>query len=285
MSISVLSGLHAKDGQYRHRPIAGGLDVLVVNLMPNQLMLEKQLLRAWMSVRENLNLTFTLMTSQVETSGDANEVADAYSLYAEIKDNHYDVVFVTGSPYDGQEESTIPFWDDFVDLIHWSETHARFEYFAGWSAAGAFEVKYGIHVPHKRKKIFGIFEQQITESYLFEGTSAPYLMPVSRWFNFSDIKLPAELQIYSKDSTSGPGIIGTADTNTLYVTGHPTVQGTTFHEEYETELAEGRITAPPTNLQYVNGKPLATWAINATQFYENWFEKIGKVVGKVQPKF
>jgi homoserine O-succinyltransferase len=125
--------------------------------MPDQSGMERQLLRAWLSVRENLNLTFTLMSSQIETTGDAAEISATYSLYEDVKDQHFDAVFVTGSPYDGQDEQDIPFWEDFVDFMSWSQTHSEFRYFAGWSAAGALAVNYGIHVPHRRKKLFGSF--------------------------------------------------------------------------------------------------------------------------------
>jgi homoserine O-succinyltransferase len=112
----------------------------------------------------------------------------------------------------------------------------------------------------------------------------PFLMPVSRWFSFADVRLPDELEVLSRDAVSGPGIVTNKAGTTLYVTGHPTVQGNTFHDEYEAELAAGRLTMPPTNLQYVSGRPLATWAINGTTFFENWFAFIGKALGKEQSK-
>ena len=97
----------------------------------------------------------------------------------------------------------------------------------------------------------------------------------------ADIDRHAALRTLVSGRESGVGIVATAGSHEVFVTGHLEYAPDTLHKEYVRDLDAGKPIQPPSHY-YVDNRPEAgidySWAESARTFYRNWLDVCAGIV-------
>ncbi|WP_429971599.1 homoserine O-acetyltransferase/O-succinyltransferase family protein [Fructilactobacillus sp. Tb1] len=252
--MNILSG-YAKNN---HQPQLDAINLLVLNLMPNRAETEHQIISLLKRTPHNFNVTFCRMKSHHIKHFDSEIIAKYVSL-ADIRDQHFDALLVTGAPIDQKQFTDIDYWDEFKTFLDWRKTHVNtslFSCWAAWAAGTVDEVLTGVPVTDK---IYGVY------------TTNGITMPHSRYFKIPQTSVKAD--VLAGNDEIGATVIFDQQTKSYYVTGHFEYGTTTLANEYFRDVKNGLQTAEPKNYFDQNQHPHNTWNADATKFYRHWLNQ------------
>lgn len=253
--MNVLSG-YAKN---RHQPQLTAINLLVLNLMPNRSETEHQIISVLKRTPYDFNLTFCRMaTHQVKHF--ASGMLEKYVTFADIKEQHFDALLVTGAPIDQKQFTEIDYWEEFKEFVDWRKTHVTTSCFSCWSAWAAGTIDHVLVGETVPAKIYGVF------------TTNGITMPHSRYF-----KIPpknVKIKVLASNQAIGTTVMWDDETQTYYVTGHFEYGTTTLANEYFRDVKKGLATDKPKNYFTKKQRPKNTWKSDATMFYRDWLRQI-----------
>ena len=74
------------------------LTVLILNLMPNKITTETQLLRQLSNTPLQIQVELIYPETHISKNTDASHLTKFYTSFSDIKDKHYDGMIITGAP-------------------------------------------------------------------------------------------------------------------------------------------------------------------------------------------
>ncbi|WP_395320157.1 homoserine O-acetyltransferase/O-succinyltransferase family protein [Fructilactobacillus frigidiflavus] len=253
--MNILSG-YSKN---HHQPQLDAINLLVLNLMPNRAETEHQIISLLKCTPHNFNVTFCRMATH-HTKHFASEIIDKYVTLADIEDQNFDALLVTGAPVDQKKFAEIDYWEEFKHFIDWRKDHvgtSLFTCWAAWAAGTLDDVLIGQPVTNK---IYGVY------------TTNGITMPHSRYF-----KVPVDYvnaTVLAGNSQIGATLIWDDTLRSAYVTGHFEYGTNTLAQEYFRDLNNGLHTKKPVNYFDENQRPHNTWKRSGSQFINQWLTKI-----------
>ncbi|MFD0897039.1 homoserine O-acetyltransferase/O-succinyltransferase family protein [Loigolactobacillus binensis] len=256
------------------------IDLVVLNLMPNKLETEGQLLDLFAGLPENLTLTFLYPRTHHFKSHVLPYLKTSYATLPEIATNDYDGLIITGAPVETLDYADVDYWPEFTEILDWAQQHVRQNLFICWAAQAALYAQYGIEKYAVRPKVFGIFEHHTTAgSSLLAHLPHHFYMPHSRHTTLqsSDIRAQADLNLLVDDVNVGPVIIQSRDQRQTFITGHPEYAQNTLAQEYQRDLANGIPITLPENYFYgndANSRVLERWHASGQQIVANWLQQL-----------
>lgn len=249
--------------------------VLVVNLMPNKLETERQFAGLFSKLAVDVELTFARMaTHQSKHTAEADLNRD-YVTLAEIEDQTFDGMVVTGAPVEEMTFESVDYWSEFEQLLDWRETHVRRSILECWAAQAGLYYDFGIKKHPTSAKLFGVYRCQIlTDSPLTKGFKQ-LSMPQSRHATLGEIDEP-DVTVLASDPEAGPVVLDATKTASTYVSGHPEYETNTLFNEFHRDRLKGLPIQLPKNY-FSAAIPANTWQQDSVQLYNNWVTELKQV--------
>ncbi|OIL35889.1 homoserine O-succinyltransferase [Oenococcus oeni] len=240
-------------------------EILILNLMPDRRHVEKNFFDLFNSTKRKLNLTFIVPATH-KIKHDSLAVRQVYKTFADIKDNYYDALLVTGAPLEFIDFSQIDYFPEFLEILKWRKKHVAFSTFECWSAMALSRIEYHLDYSLERKKVSGIYETPVYS--LLKGTKT-IQVPQSRYFKINGLAKSWQVITNDKDGS----LISFDRTNrTFIITGHPEYDRETLANEYTRDLKRGLSIDEPRNYFDKKKIPQKTWSRNSTLLYSTWLD-------------
>ena len=156
------------------------LNILVLNLMPQKMVTETQILRHLANTPLQLTIDFLYMSSHQSKTTRAEHMETFYKTFDEIKNRYFDGLIITGAPVEHLPFEAVDYWEEFQQVIEWSKSHVfRLCIFAGELRLD-FYARYGVDKQQMTRKLSGVYSQSAdSNNLLFRGFDDEFYAPHS----------------------------------------------------------------------------------------------------------
>ena len=255
------------------------INIAILNLMPLKEDTELQLLRKLSSVKKNIKITFFYVISYMGKNTNPDHMKKFYSTFAEIKNQKFDGLIITGAPVEQLNFEDVIYWNELKRIIDWSKANVKSTLYICWGAQAGLYYNYNIDKVLLDEKTFGVFEHNIIDknSNILNGFEDGFKAPHSRHTTIkkSDIEMHPELTIVSESNDAGVFIVENKKQKEIYVTGHLEYAVDTLDKEYKRDIEKGLKIQIPKNYYPDNKtekKPIFSWRENGDKLYSNWVD-------------
>ena len=253
------------------------LRVAILNLMPTKVATETQLLRLLSNSALQVEVTLLHTATHESKNIDADHLLKHYVTFAEVKNEKFDGLIITGAPVEQMAFKDVDYWDELTEIIDWGDENVESNFYICWGAQAALYHKYGVPKYDLPKKMFGVFEHRIlssTES-LLRGFDDIFFAPHSRHTEIrrADIEKVDNIQLLAESEEAGVYIVGSKDGRHIYVTGHSEYDPLTLKREYDRDVNKGLPIQVPKNYYPEDDptqNPHVRWRGHANLLYTNW---------------
>lgn len=253
------------------------LKLAFVNLMPEKIITETQILRYLSNSPLQVEIEFVHMNSHKSKHTSQEHLLAFYKTFDEIKNQKFDGMIITGAPVENLEFEEVDYWPELCDIMSWSLTNVTSTFHICWGAQAGLYFHYGVPKRSLDKKMFGVFEHGVNRatSKLVRGFDSTFYVPHSRHTTVlrEDIEKVDALEILSESEEAGVYIVFTKAGKQIFVTGHSEYDADTLHREYIRDLKKGTAIEIPRGY-YPNDdptqSPMMRWRSHASLLYANW---------------
>ncbi len=258
------------------------LQIAVLNLMPEKVQTETQLIRQLGRTPLQIELTLLTTGSYEATNAPQGHMAAFYQTWPEVRERKFDGLVITGAPIERLEFNEVKYWTEFAEILDWAATHVHGCYFLCWAGQAALYHYYGVPKYDLGYKLSGVFtHRRVVERHpLIAGFDDQFRVPVSRWteVRHEDIDKHESLTVLAESDESGICIVQDNDWRRVFVFNHFEYDADTLRNEYvrDTKAAAGSVELPA---HYFPGDdpdrpPLNDWRSHAQLLYGNWINDI-----------
>jgi homoserine O-succinyltransferase len=254
------------------------LRILILNLMPNKIATETQLLRVLSNSPLQVDIDLLYTASYVPKNTAGEHLTKFYETFDDVKDRYYDGMIITGAPVEHLPFEKVDYWTELSAIMEWSSAHVYSTLHICWGAQAGLYYHYGIPKYDVPRKVFGIFEHSMTYTKpvkLFRGFDDVFMIPHSRHTEIrrEDILANPELRLLSESEESGVYAVSDFQGRRIFVTGHSEYDTSTLKDEYFRDKEKGLPIDLPKNYFPDDDPartPVHTWRSCATLLFTNW---------------
>jgi homoserine O-succinyltransferase len=253
------------------------LKIAVLNLMPTKIATETQLVRLLSNSSLQIDLTLVRVDNHVSKNTSEEHMGAFYKDFAEIKNDKFDGLIITGAPVENLDFMQVNYWDELCGIFEWSKTHVWSTIFICWAAQAGLNYFYGIPKYPLPEKRFGVFRHRILAERepLLRGFDDFFYAPHSRHTEIrrEDVEKVPSLRILAESDEAGVYLLNDRKARRVFVTGHPEYDADTLAKEYFRDVARGLpIEVPVTYFPYDNPRhaPKNLWRGHANLLFSNW---------------
>lgn len=253
------------------------LEVGILNLMPNKIETEIQILRLLSNTPIQINVDLIRIDETAPKNTPKSHMDAFYHEFSEVADKNYDGWIVTGAPLGLLEYEEVKYWDKMTELLDWAQENVQSTIFLCWAAHAAMYHFYGIQRQLRATKLSGVFEHKVVQpnDELMRGFDPEFWAPHSRVgeVTLQDYEKVKGLSVLAHSDTAGTYISATDDRRLVFVTGHPEYDPNTLALEYTRDLEAGLEPVIPENYfidDNPNNEPLVRWKSHGSLLLTNW---------------
>jgi homoserine O-succinyltransferase len=253
------------------------LNVGILNLMPNKIETELQILRLLSNTPLQINIDLIRIDETAPKNTPASHMDAFYHSFSEVKDKKYDGLIITGAPLGNIDYEEVKYWDKMTTLMDWSRRHVQSTIFLCWAAHAAMYHYYGLDRVLRKEKLSGVFEHKVLDekNELMRGFDPLFWAPHSRVGEIPSVDYEniSGLCVLASSERAGVYIAATDDKRLVYVTGHPEYDPYTLDQEYHRDVKAGLAPAIPENYYQDNDPNKAVkvrWKSHGNLFFTNW---------------
>ncbi|MGL5042425.1 MAG: homoserine O-acetyltransferase/O-succinyltransferase family protein [Culicoidibacterales bacterium] len=250
------------------------LNICILNLMPNKIDTELQLLQILGTSTFQIAITFISIESYQSKNTCPHYLQAYYQPFSQIRLNYYDALIITGAPVEQLAFTKVHYWEEFTKILDWSQTNVASTLAICWAAQGALKHFYNIDKIMLPRKRFGVYTHQIVQPQdpILENLPADFNVPHSRHTtsNLQQIKACLALDVLALTQHQEAYLVASTDRRLFCLSGHPEYSIDTLEKEYlrDSKLGLGN---RPDNYYHMD-KIMFNWQAAATLFYLNWLE-------------
>jgi homoserine O-succinyltransferase len=255
------------------------LKIIILNLMPNKIDTETQLLRLLSNSPLQIDVFFLHPATHEAKTVDPQHLVNFYTTFDEIKQSKFDGLIITGVPLGLVDYEQVDYWQEFIKIVDWSVHNVQSTFYLCWAGYAALYHKYGIPKHKLATKLFGVFEHQaeIKHAPLTRGFDDIFMVPHARqsYVKREDLEKVPNLEILASSMIAGPYLIATKNGREVYITGHSEYEVNTLKHEYERDLAKGMHVKLPVGYFPDNDPsqiPKVSWRAHANLLFSNWLD-------------
>lgn len=255
------------------RPIS----IAIVNLMPLKEDTELQILRSLSNTPLQVDVSFVALESHESTHTSLSHLNKFYQSFAEIRNQNFDGLIITGAPVEQMDYDQVDYWDEISQIMEWSKTHATSTLHLCWGAQAGLYYHYGIPKRPLEEKMFGVFRHKVMNRKipLVRGFDDYFYAPHSRHTEVAkeDIEKESKLTILAESEEAGVFLVINEDGSQIFVMGHPEYDRVTLHKEYKRDKDKGLAIKLPVNYYPDDDdtkKPMLLWRSHGNILYANW---------------
>ncbi len=270
-NIFVMSDLRADTQDIRPQRL------LILNLMPLKISAETDFIRLLSNNPLQVELEFLRLDTHVSKNTPEEHLEMFYKTFADIKDNCYDGMIITGAPVEMLMFEEVNYWDEITSIFDWARKHVTSTLYICWASQAALYHFYGIKKKPLDKKLFGVFKHDVEDKLdpLFRGFDDEFFIPHSRHTTIEkeDILSNPAIKILSESEEAGLAILSTRGGREFYLTGHSEYSPYTLHEEYSRDCKKGLEIEIPVNYykeDNPSNEPVVRWTGHANLLFNNW---------------
>ena len=253
------------------------MKVAILNLMPNKIETEVQILRMLSNTPLQINIDFVRIHANESKHTPKEHLDNFYCLFDDIKDTQYDGLIITGAPLALLEYEKVTFWDKICEVFDWAENNVTSTMFSCWAAHAALYHHYGLNRHLRKKKLSGVYQHSPVDpkEQLTRGFEEFFNVPHSRYgyIDKADYLTVPELKIIAESEEAGVYVVASKNKQQVYLTGHPEYDATTLDEEYHRDLKASDNAIMPENY-YPNNNvskiPHSSWRSHGSLLFTNW---------------
>lgn len=255
------------------------LKILILNLMPNKIATEIQLLRLISQSPLQIDVDFLKMTSHQCKTTSIHHLNKFYLDFPQVETNNYDALIITGAPIETLPFEEVDYWEELKKIMEWSQSHTSSVLHICWGAQAGLYYHYGIEKVPYEQKLFGVFSQKVvTPHRLVRGFDDIFYTPQSRYtgINLEQVD-PDKLTIIAKNNEIGPTILQSHDLKNVFLLGHFEYDSKTLHEEYLRDQKKGLPTPIPENYYRFddpNCEIINHWRGHSFLLFHNWLNDV-----------
>lgn len=257
------------------------LRMLILNLMPDKITAETQILRLLSNGPIQLEVTFLQMNSHTSKNTSTEHLSHFYKNFDEIKEERFDGLIITGAPIELLPFEEVDYWSEITQVMAWSLKNVYSTLHICWAAQAGLYYHYGIEKHPLEKKLFGIYSHEplIPSNHMLCGFDEVFMAPHSRHTTVleKDILSHPNLTLLASSKDAGAYIISDKEERLFFVTGHPEYDRNTLNWEYQRDLKAGLPIDLPENYFPNNDPtkpPLVSWRGHANLLYTNWINYV-----------
>lgn len=253
------------------------LNILILNLMPEKIKTETQLLRYLGNTPLQVNIGLLRMATHESKNTSPIHLERFYKSFKDVKDRKFDGLIITGSPVERLAFDEVDYWEELKMIMDWSQENITSTLHICWGAQAALFHHYGIDKYELPEKLVGVFEHKVLlpKVKLVHGFDPYFLAPHSRYTDIEADKVRAhpDLQVLAESDDAGIFLIGSKDGKNIFMTGHLEYTETTLAEEYKRDQQRGIDVPLPSNYfpdDDPSKTPVHRWRSHASLLYSNW---------------
>jgi homoserine O-succinyltransferase len=253
------------------------MQVAILNLMPNKIETEVQILRMLSNTPLQVNIEFIRIHKNVSKNTPEEHLENFYHLFDDIKHKQYDGLIITGAPLALLDYSQVKFWDKICEVFDWAEKNVTSTMFSCWAAHAALYHHYGLNRHLRKDKLSGVFKHKTLDikEPLTRGFDENFNVPHSRYgyIDKSDYESIPDIKILAESADAGVYLAASKNKQQVYLTGHPEYDSSTLHEEYLRDSIKNPDTALPENYYQdddASKPPVGSWRSHGSLLYTNW---------------
>jgi len=254
------------------------LKILILNLMPNKIATETQLLRVLSNSPLQVDIDLIYTASYVPKNTANEHLTKFYETFSDVRDRFYDGMIITGAPVELMPFEEVAYWPELCQIMQWSRSHVYSTLHICWGAQAGLYYHYGIpkyDLPHK---VFGVFPHCLSCTKpikLFRGFDDVFYVPHSRHTEIrrSDLEQTPGLRILSESEISGVYAVADMKGRQIFLTGHSEYDPLTLKSEYDRDIGRGLQIGVPENYFPDDDpmqKPMVQWRSSAYLLFANW---------------
>ncbi len=253
------------------------LRILLLNLMPTKIETETQLSRLLSNTPLQVELHLMHTASHRAQNVSESHLATFYRTFADLSDEYFDGLVITGAPVEKMEFEEVDYWDELCEIMEWSKSHVHATLHICWGAQAGLYYHYGIKKHPLPAKMFGVFPHHVdyTRSILFRGFDETFFVPHSRHTTVrrEDIEAVPSLKILASSEQAGVYAVSSKGGRQIFITGHSEYDPRTLEKEYLRDKNLGLPITVPENYYPDDDDtkpPMVRWRAHAHLLFANW---------------
>ena len=110
------------------------LKIAILNLMPLKITTETDLVRLLSNTPLQMEISFMKLKSHTPKNTPIEHMMMFYRDFAEMRQEKYDGMIVTGAPVEQLEFEDVLYWDEVTEIFDWARTHVTSTLYICWAA-------------------------------------------------------------------------------------------------------------------------------------------------------
>lgn len=253
------------------------LEVGILNLMPNKIETEIQILRLLSNTPLQINIDLIRIDNQAPKNTPKAHMDNFYLSFDEIAHKNYDGLIITGAPIAHLDYADVKYWDKITTIMYWSRRHVQSTLYSCWAAHAAFYHFYGFNRKLRKQKLSGVYQHSVNQVHdeLMRGFDPLFYAPHSRFGEIPVDKYESTdgLHVLASSKQAGAYIVASEDKRMVFITGHPEYESDTLDQEYKRDIGNNLSPNVPINY-YENNDPAnayqVTWRSHGSLLFTNW---------------
>lgn len=253
------------------------LRILILNLMPNKVTTETQLLRALSNSPLQVVVDLLMVRSHTSKNTSAEHLGSFYVGFDQVRGRKYDGMIITGAPVELLPFEEVDYWDELCEIMEWTTTNVTSTLHICWGAQAGLYYHYSIPKLTLPEKMFGVFAHKVVDPRvpLVRGFDDVFLAPHSRHTGTSraDVEACPDLELLSYSDVAGPYVALSHDGRRVFVMGHSEYDRDTLKEEYLRDVGKGLAIKVPCGYfpdDDPEQTPPKTWRAHSHLLFSNW---------------
>ncbi len=253
------------------------LKILILNLMPEKITTETQLLRLLSNSPLQVEVELLQTVTHVSKNTSKEHLIKFYKTFDDIKDERFDGMIVTGAPLEHLNFEEVDYWPELCRIFEWAKSNVYSTFYICWGAQAGLYYHYGLKKYPLDKKMFGIFKHQPLDTFhpLMRGIDEIFYVPHSRHteIRMSDVAKIKDLQILSYSHDAGIHLLSDMECRNFYSMGHSEYDADTLAKEYFRDKQKGLDIKVPCNYfphDDPTQTPNITWRSTGILLFTNW---------------
>lgn len=253
------------------------MEVAILNLMPNKIETEVQILRLLANTPLQINVEFIRIHANESKHTPKEHLDNFYRLFDDVKNKQYDGLIITGAPLALLDYQEVTFWDKICEVFDWADKNVTSTMFSCWAAHAALYHHYGLNRHLRKEKLSGIYQHNTLDKKepLTRGFESKFNVPHSRYgyIDKEDYLSVPELIILAESEDAGVYMVASENKQQVYLTGHPEYDASTLHEEFCRDIAAKQSPSVPEYYYEnddVDSEPESTWRSHGSLLFTNW---------------
>ena len=253
------------------------MEVGILNLMPNKMETEEQLLRLLSNTPLQINIDLIRIDNQAPKNTPAAHMDNFYVAFDDVANKKYDGLIVTGAPLAHLAYQDVKYWEKMTVIMDWARSHVQSTLFSCWAAHAAIYHFFGKNRELRGQKLSGVYRHfvQNENDELLRGFDPAFYAPQSRYgeISLADYASIPGLNVLAKSDEGGAYIVASEDKRLVFVTGHPEYDPESLKLEYQRDLSTNSQPQIPVNYFVDNDpskEPIVSWRAHGSLLFTNW---------------